>query len=64
MTYGTLSDFLGSESPVREYLSRSATRVGGFVAVALSVAALVSLITWHADESSRPTCVRRRARSA
>ena len=27
MTYGTLSDFLGSESPVREYLSRSATRV-------------------------------------
>ena len=52
MTYGTLSDFLGSESPVREYLSRSATRVGGFVAIALSVAALVSLITWHADDPS------------
>ncbi len=52
MTYGTLSDFLGSESPVREYLSRSVTRLAGCLVMVLSVASLASLITWHADDPS------------
>ena len=52
MTYGTFSDFLGSESPAREYVSRVAIRIAGLAIVALSIGALASLITWHVDDPS------------
>ena len=52
MAYGVLSDYHPFESRLRDFAKRHAMRLCGLGVMALSAAALASLITWNVNDPS------------
>ncbi|MGQ7794389.1 DNA translocase FtsK 4TM domain-containing protein [Faunimonas sp. B44] len=52
MTYGTLADFQGGQSRLRELILRNALALAGLVLLGAGIAMVVSLASWHADDPS------------
>ena len=52
MSYDTLNGYVPAETRLRDFLSRHGLRIAGMATLALSVAFLASLITWHVDDPS------------